>query len=274
MRSAIGLVCLLCLASCGGSSPSSAGKNSVSGTVSGVATAGVTLTLSGAAARSTVTGPAGNYSFAALPDGQYMLTPSSGNLTFSPPAFTFAFPVSYVCADYGAPAGCSFPPDKLDRFFIAGPHSLPMTVTVTGDAESGVPTATYTHEVVPLEGPFQGVTECNPDVMIYHPNTDRSSFSFPMYNAKDPGLGGYLDFGGAPQPGMYTNATANSPKLRSMWAGSNFTLVIDSATEVPTSYGIPFYSVHGTFHLDCPPTPNDANFTNTARGNVMLDIRF
>src|SRR4029077_5913137 len=104
-----------------------------------------------------VPAPPVNSSFAALPEGQYMLTPSSGNLTFSPPAFTFAFPVSYVCADYGAPAGCSFPPEKLDRVFIAGAHSLTMTVIVTGDAESGVPTATYTHEVVPLEGPFQGV---------------------------------------------------------------------------------------------------------------------
>jgi len=46
------------------------------------------------------------------------------------------------------------------------------------------------------------------------------------------------------------------------------------ATEALTSYGIPFYSVHGTFHLDCPPMPNDANFKNAARGNVMLDIRF
>jgi membrane-bound inhibitor of C-type lysozyme len=49
---------------------------SISGTVSGVVQDGVTITLSGASSGSTTTDASGNYSFAGLDNGSYVVTPS------------------------------------------------------------------------------------------------------------------------------------------------------------------------------------------------------
>jgi hypothetical protein len=53
----------------------------ISGKVSG---ASATLTLSGAASRSTSTDGSGNFSFTGLPNGSYIVAPSASGFTFSP----------------------------------------------------------------------------------------------------------------------------------------------------------------------------------------------
>jgi hypothetical protein len=55
----------------------------ISGRVSGSV---ATLTLSGAASRSTTTDGAGNYNFSGLPNGSYVVTPSQSGYTFAPPS--------------------------------------------------------------------------------------------------------------------------------------------------------------------------------------------
>jgi uncharacterized protein (DUF2141 family) len=56
----------------------------ISGTVSGVTAAGVTVALGGAASLSTTTASDGTYSFAGLANGTYTVTPSKAGYTFTP----------------------------------------------------------------------------------------------------------------------------------------------------------------------------------------------
>ncbi len=57
---------------------------SISGTVSGAVTSGVTMNLTGAATASTTTGTGGTYAFSGLGNGSYTVTPSLSGYTFSP----------------------------------------------------------------------------------------------------------------------------------------------------------------------------------------------
>lgn len=61
---------------------------SISGAVSGAAPSGVSMVLSGASNGSTTTGSAGSYSFSALPNGTYTVTPSLTGYTFTPTSQT------------------------------------------------------------------------------------------------------------------------------------------------------------------------------------------
>ena len=58
--------------------------HAISGTVSGLVSAGVAVSLSGAATASTTTDAAGNYSFAGVANGSYTVTPTLAGYTFSP----------------------------------------------------------------------------------------------------------------------------------------------------------------------------------------------
>src|SRR4051812_28395292 len=69
----------------GGGGGGQPGTYSISGTVSGLAQAGVTISLAGPSTATTTTDSSGRYSFAALPNGIYTLTPSrSGGYAFIP----------------------------------------------------------------------------------------------------------------------------------------------------------------------------------------------
>jgi hypothetical protein len=57
---------------------------SISGNVSGAVSAGVTITLTGAASDTTVTDANGDYSFSGLSNGNYTVTPSKSGYKFRP----------------------------------------------------------------------------------------------------------------------------------------------------------------------------------------------
>ena len=87
---------LMLLAACGGggggnSNSSSNGSStySISGTVSGAVTSGVTIALSGANSVTTITDASGNYTFTGLANGKYTVTPSLANYTFNPVSTAF-----------------------------------------------------------------------------------------------------------------------------------------------------------------------------------------
>ncbi len=68
----------------GGGSSSPAPTYSISGTVSGNATSGVTINLSGASTATTTTATGGTYSFTGLANGSYTVTPSLTGNSFNP----------------------------------------------------------------------------------------------------------------------------------------------------------------------------------------------
>jgi Domain of unknown function (DUF4082)/SdrD B-like domain len=69
---------------------------SISGTVSG--TTGATLTLSGTSSASTKTNSAGNYSFAGLKSGSYLVAPSQSGYTFTPTSASVSVTSSNITA--------------------------------------------------------------------------------------------------------------------------------------------------------------------------------
>ena len=68
----------------GGGGEGSAPTYSISGTVSGAITDGVTIILTGAGSATTSTNTGGNYSFSGLVNGTYTVTPSLPGYTFTP----------------------------------------------------------------------------------------------------------------------------------------------------------------------------------------------
>ena len=90
-RAAALVVCaciLLFAAACGSGSTAGAGggaaAESISGTIQGAVADGVTVSLAGAATRSTVTAGGGTFSFTGLGDGSYTVTPSLAGYAFTP----------------------------------------------------------------------------------------------------------------------------------------------------------------------------------------------
>src|SRR3954469_15556263 len=77
--------------SCGGTVPAAKPTFSLHGSVTGVTSAGVLITVTGTATRLTTTDANGHYRVDGLTEGDYLLTPSSGDLTFVPPNRPFSF---------------------------------------------------------------------------------------------------------------------------------------------------------------------------------------
>ncbi|MBI5890712.1 MAG: carboxypeptidase regulatory-like domain-containing protein [Nitrosomonadales bacterium] len=90
IRLILAVVFSLFLAACGGGGGSSSANPptaitsySISGTVSGATVSGVTVNLTGTSTASTTTDASGNYSFTALANGSYTVTPSQTGFTFN-----------------------------------------------------------------------------------------------------------------------------------------------------------------------------------------------
>jgi hypothetical protein len=96
----------------------------ISGTVSGAATSGVTVALSGASSATTTTGAGGAYAFTGLADGAYTVTPSLTGYTFTPTSTSVTL------------AGA----DATGKDFVAAAAVSTRTIsgTVSGAATSGV----------------------------------------------------------------------------------------------------------------------------------------
>jgi hypothetical protein len=104
--------------------PPAATTYSISGTVTGDVTAGVTINLTGAATASTTTAAGGTYSFTGLANGTYTVTPVLANYTFAPTGTAIVVNGSNMIADFVATYNIS------PKFTISG--------TVSGAVASGV----------------------------------------------------------------------------------------------------------------------------------------
>ena len=76
--------CIGHLAAVVSATPGTGTTYSISGTVSGAVTSGVTINLTGAATASTTTATGGTYTFSGLANGSYTVTPGLAGYTFSP----------------------------------------------------------------------------------------------------------------------------------------------------------------------------------------------
>ncbi len=80
--------------------PSAGAGYNISGTVNGPHAGGVTMALSGTASRTATTAPNGAYSFAGLPVGSYVVTPSLVGYSFDPPVPTVTISTSNQTQDF------------------------------------------------------------------------------------------------------------------------------------------------------------------------------
>ena len=80
------LLAILAMTGCGSkdSNNGNGSRYSMSGTVSGAVSQGVTITLSGAGTAATTSDASGNYTFSSLVNGSYNIVPSYTGYTFTP----------------------------------------------------------------------------------------------------------------------------------------------------------------------------------------------
>jgi hypothetical protein len=243
----------------------------ITGIIEGAVLAGVTVTLTGEGLTRTATSDAsGLYGFGLVPDGTYTITPSA-------PSWSFAPAVTTVTTNHND-AGADF---------LSMPPSSPVAVHVAGDAASGVPGGTFLSE--------HKTAFPNPDVVVYDPVNDVWTFTLRFDGDVSIGLGSNLVVHGTPAAALYTGASPalfepfggpcwfvapptppGQEIIVASWEVSSFALSFDTvgppvATNMPGQGNTTevFYSVHGSFHADCPAVPGSG-----AQGVVTLDATF
>ncbi len=96
---------MIMVSGCGSSNNPAQVNNTISGTVSGLNTAGVTIALSGGSNATTTTDANGNYRFTGLGSGTYNVTPGGTGYTFSPVTMTAAMDDCASMMGSGSDAG-------------------------------------------------------------------------------------------------------------------------------------------------------------------------
>lgn len=120
----------IALAACGGggggSGSTAPATYSITGTVSGAVTSGVTITLSGAASQTATTDATGNYTFTGLANGSYTVTPSLATYSFSPTGTAVTL------------SGANVTGKNFTATALGGAATYSISGTVSGDVTSGV----------------------------------------------------------------------------------------------------------------------------------------
>lgn len=111
----------------------------VSGTVSGATVHGVTVKLTGGVTASTVTDANGDYSFGALTDGTYTVTPSLAGCTFTPEGLTvLVHGASVTGRNFTCAAGA--PPKYSISGSVSGVVAAGVAVALSGAASAATVT--------------------------------------------------------------------------------------------------------------------------------------
>jgi len=135
---------------------------SLSGTVSGAATSGVTITLSGAASATTTTATGGTYSFSGLANGSYTVTPTLSGYTFSPSS-------TAVTVSGANQTGINFTATAAATYSISGTVSgaIAAGVTMTLSGASSATTTTATGGTYTFSGLANGTYTVTPSLSGY-----------------------------------------------------------------------------------------------------------
>lgn len=121
----------------GGGSPPAPSTYDISGAITGDEDTGVTVTLSGDADDTFETEAGGAFSFADLPSGDYVLTPTLAGYTFAPESIN----VSIVAADQTDQDFASTLITYTISGTITGTVVEGVTITLSGDADDSTTTA-------------------------------------------------------------------------------------------------------------------------------------
>lgn len=158
---------------------------SISGTVSGAATSGVTLTLGGDNTGSVVSGAGGTYTFGNLLAGSYTVTPSLTGFTFSPANKAVTLAANSIANDFIATA-------------VVVPHSLSgnvsgvtgglITIDVTGAASATTTTDASGNYTV--TGLFDGTYNVAPSKTGYTFAPNSTSVTMAGANVTAPSFAG------------------------------------------------------------------------------------
>lgn len=158
---------------------------SISGTVSGTATSGVTLTLGGDNTGSVVSGAGGTYTFGNLLAGSYTVTPSLTGFTFSPANKAVTLAANSIANDFIATA-------------VVVPHSLSgnvsgvtgglITIDVTGAASATTTTDASGNYTV--TGLFDGTYNVAPSKTGYTFAPNSTSVTMAGANVTAPSFAG------------------------------------------------------------------------------------
>lgn len=141
---------------------------SISGSVSSLAGAGATVTLSGPFGTTTTTDSRGNFSFKGLPSGVYAVTPTKTGFTFTPATLTTALDSNNVSGlDFAATKKVVEPKFSIGGLITPATNGAAATVTLTGPA-----TATATSD---SSGRF---SFANLPAGTYHVTPSKNGFTF------------------------------------------------------------------------------------------------
>jgi VWFA-related protein len=122
----------------GGANPSS--SFSISGTVTGAVSSGVTITFSGSSSGAMTTDANGNYTFSGLANGSYTITPSLSGYVFNPVSEAVTINGANIFSiDFTAAANTNPPTYTISgTVTVSGGGALPgVTVTLSGNGTSG-----------------------------------------------------------------------------------------------------------------------------------------
>jgi uncharacterized repeat protein (TIGR02543 family) len=186
------------------------GTYAISGTVSGDAQTGVTLTLTGDASATTTSGADGTYTFPNLADGSYAVTPTLAGHTFNPSSRSVTV------------SGANQPGQNFVATAVT-PGTYAISGTVSGDAQAGV--------TLTLAGAASATTTSGADGTYTFSNLADGSY------AVTPTLAGHtfnpssrsVTVSGANQPGQDFVATA----AEFIAVGSVFEILADDVPNLP-----------------------------------------
>lgn len=126
---------MIMVSGCGSSNNPARGNNTISGTVSGLNIAGVTIALSGGSNATTTTDANGNYRFTGLGSGTYNVTPGGPGYTFSPVSMTAAMDNCTSMMGSGSDEGMMG--DQQQQGSEAGCSSTMTVINFTATAATG-----------------------------------------------------------------------------------------------------------------------------------------
>jgi hypothetical protein len=239
----------------------------ISGTVSGAAVSGVTVTLGGGASASTTTAPDGTYSFS-VHQGSYTVTPSLSGYSFTPANLN-------VTVSGGNQTGLNFT-SALITYTISGKvyGVVNSGVTVTLGGAAGASKTTGTDGTYSFNGLLNGSYTVTPSKAGYTfspastavaiSGASRSAINFSSYAAVTYSISGAV--GGAVSSGVTIALGGASSAAKTTGAGGSFSftgLAAGTYTLTPSLAGYTFSPASRTVNLT-GSNISGQNFTATA----------